>query len=186
MTLLIVAIIGHLHPVAAGPQMEQSDSTDILSLCLWKQRALLLLRCDRPFNCLIQITCHRGPETARWHLLIICPAPVHTSSPGIWLPLGALCLAPIHSHLLSVSMSLIRAHFSHSHSPLVALAHTPTLFQFQSRHCFSSLLQIHQCVCMRVYLFLSIIITLHSLNELLRNTRRSDRLCTSRQLHQII
>ena len=56
----------------------------------------------------------RRPEIAWWHLLIICPAPVHTSSPGIWLPLGALCLAPNHSHLLSGSVSLILALFSRS------------------------------------------------------------------------
>lgn len=37
-------------------------------------------RPDRPFNWLIQITCHRGAEFAQWHLLIICPAPVHTSA----------------------------------------------------------------------------------------------------------
>ncbi len=36
-------------------------------------------RCDRHFNCLIQITCHRRPETVQRHLLIICPPPVHTS-----------------------------------------------------------------------------------------------------------
>lgn len=35
--------------------------------------------CDRPFNYLIQITGHRRAKSTHSYLLIICPAPVHTS-----------------------------------------------------------------------------------------------------------
>lgn len=88
--------------------------------------------CDRLFNCLIQIRCHRRAEATRWHLLIICPALVHTSVHPIQ---GYDCLLvpsvspPIHSHLLSVSMSVIRTHF-HTRILLQWHSHTPTYFNF--------------------------------------------------------
>lgn len=69
--------------------------------------------------------------TSANHLSSACSR-IRLSIRGI-LSLGALRLAPIHSHLLSVSMS-----FTHSH-----------LFQFQSRHHFSSLLHIG-CVSMQL------------------------------------
>lgn len=69
--------------------------------------------------------------TSANHLSSTC-SHIRLSIRGI-LSLGALHLAPIHSHLLSVSMS-----FTHSH-----------LFQFQSRHHFSSLLHIG-CVSMQL------------------------------------
>lgn len=67
------------------------------------------------------MTCHRWANTAHWHLLIICPAPVHTSVyqvrvsdrllvPPVW--------PPIHSHLSLCS------HVFHSH-PLLTLARSP-------------------------------------------------------------
>ena len=131
--------------------MEQSDS-GILSLCSWMLWALLL---PRPFNCLIQITRHHRAESAQGHLLIICPTPVHTShpsSPGIWLPLVVLCLAPIHSRLLSLSISLVRAHFSHFCPPLVELTFSPAYYIFNLKlRTFLSLLHLHHITAFIVY-----------------------------------
>lgn len=75
---------------------------------------------DGLFNCLIQIACHHRPETATSH---ICP-----SGPGNWLPLGALCLALVHSHLLSVSMSVIRTSFLQTHKHSLVLFSSPSSF----------------------------------------------------------
>lgn len=110
--------------------------------------------CDRPFNCLIQITCHRRAEATRWHLLIICPALVHTSVHPVQ---GSDCLLvpfvlplPPDSFSPSICVHVCHSHpLSHSRSPPVALTHSH-LFQFQSQHHFSSLLPVHPisaCEC---------------------------------------
>lgn len=118
-----------------------SDSTDILSLWLNSESSSSSSLssssssscswCDKPFNCLILITCHCRPETEQWHLLIICPALVHTSVHPVrgsdCLLVASVCPRFILTFYMYPCISFAPT-FSHSRAP--PLPRFPTYFNF--------------------------------------------------------